>query len=97
MMRYFSKTSGGLVSTKPGIWRSTDTCDTALCLIDELKEMSMTDTTARGAGPALRDHTLADGPAPSRRQRMSAKRWQTAVLRLLRGEDLELVSRVALA
>src|SRR5678816_2022913 len=54
----------------------------------------MTDTTTRGAGPAERaQHAGGDGPAPSRRRRMSAKRKQEAVLRLLRGEDLELVSR----
>ena len=54
----------------------------------------MTDTTTRGAGPAeLAQHAGGDGPAPSRRRRMSAKRKQSAVLRLLRGEDLELVSR----
>ena len=54
----------------------------------------MTDTTARGAGPAERAHHAGgDGPAPARRRRMSAKRKQSAVLRLLRGEDLELVSR----
>ena len=54
----------------------------------------MTDTTTRDAGPAERAHHAGgDGPAPSRRQRMSARRKQSAVLRLLRGEDLELVSR----
>ena len=54
----------------------------------------MTDTTARGAGPAERAHHAGgDGPAPDRRRRISAKRKQSAVLRLLRGEDLELVSR----
>ena len=54
----------------------------------------MTDTTARGAGPTARAHPAGEaGPAPSRRRRMSAKRKQSAVLRLLRGEDLELVSR----
>ena len=54
----------------------------------------MTDTTARGAGPAERAHHAGgDGPAPGRRRRMSARRKQTAVLRLLRGEALELVSR----
>ena len=54
----------------------------------------MTDTTARGAGPAKRaQHAGEAGPAPARRRRMSAKRKQSAVLRLLRGEDLELVSR----
>ena len=54
----------------------------------------MTDTMARGAGPAERAHHAGgDGLAPERRRRMSAKRKQSAVLRLLRGEDLELVSR----
>ena len=54
----------------------------------------MTDTTVRGAGPAARAHHAGgDGPAPDRRRRMSAKRKQSAVLRLLRGEDLELLSR----
>ena len=54
----------------------------------------MADTTARGAGPAERAHHAGgDGPAPERRRRMSARCKQSAVLRLLRGEDLELVSR----
>ena len=54
----------------------------------------MTDTTARGDGPAMRaQHAGEDGPAPEKRRRMSAGRKQSAVLRLLRGEDLELVSR----
>ena len=54
----------------------------------------MTDTTARGAGPAARAHHAGEaGSAPERRRRMSAKRKQSAVLRLLRGEALELVSR----
>src|SRR3954454_23480382 len=45
-----------------------------------------------GAGPSERaTHAGGDGPAP--RRRMSARRKQDAVLRLLRGEDLELVSR----
>jgi hypothetical protein len=62
--------------------------------VKEREEVSMTDTTVRGAGPAARaQHAGGDGPAPERRQRMSAKRKQSAVLRLLRGEDLELVSR----
>jgi transposase-like protein len=60
----------------------------------EREEVSMTDMTVRGAGPAARAHHAGDdGPAPERRRRMSAKRKQSAVLRLLRGEDLELVSR----
>ena len=54
----------------------------------------MTDATVRGAGPAERAHHAGgDGPASERRQRMSARRKQSAVVRLLRGEDLELVSR----
>jgi hypothetical protein len=54
----------------------------------------MTDTTARGAGPAKRaPHAGEAGSAPSRRRRMSAKRKQSVVLRWLRGEDLELLSR----
>jgi transposase len=54
----------------------------------------MTEATVRGAGPAARaQHAGGDGPAPERRRRMSAKRKQRAVLRLLRGEGLELVSR----
>jgi hypothetical protein len=62
--------------------------------VKEHEEVSMTETTTRGAGPAARaQHAGGDGPAPERRQRMSAKRKQSAVLRLLRGEDLELVSR----
>jgi transposase-like protein len=62
--------------------------------VKECKEVSMTDTMARGAGPAERAHHAGgDGLAPERRRRMSAKRKQSAVLRLLRGEDLELVSR----
>jgi hypothetical protein len=62
--------------------------------VKQREEVSMTDTTARGAGAAARaQHAGGDGPAPERRRRMSARRQQSAVLRLLRGEDLELVSR----
>ena len=47
-----------------------------------------------GVGPAERArHAGRDGPTPEPRRRMSARRKQEAVLRLLRGEDLELVSR----
>jgi hypothetical protein len=47
-----------------------------------------------GAGPAARALGAgAAGPAPEPRRRMSACREQEAVLRLLRGEGLELVSR----
>src|ERR671932_2412703 len=45
-----------------------------------------------GVGPSERaTYVGGDGPAP--RRRMSARRKQDAVLRLLRGEDLEPVSR----
>ena len=45
-----------------------------------------------GVGPSERaTHAGGDGPTP--RRRMSARRKRDAVLRLLRGEDLELVSR----
>ena len=54
----------------------------------------MNDDVGGGVGPAERaQHAGEDGPAPGRRRRMSAKRKQSAVLRLLRGEVLELVSR----
>jgi transposase-like protein len=59
----------------------------------------MKDTTTRSAGAAERAHHAGDaGPAPAGsgwrgRRRMSARRKQGAVLRLLRGEGLELVSR----
>src|ERR671926_918304 len=45
-----------------------------------------------GVGPAERA-THAGGAGHAPRRRMSARRKQDAVLRLLRGEDLELVSR----
>ena len=59
----------------------------------------MTERRARSAGPEERAHHAGDdGPAPAGsdwrgRRRMSARRKQSAVLRLLRGEDLELLSR----
>jgi len=47
-----------------------------------------------GVGPAERaQHAGGGGSTPGHRRRMSARRKQDAVLRLLRGEDLELVSR----
>ena len=47
-----------------------------------------------GVGPAERAHHAGgDGPTPEPRRRMSARRKQETVLRLLRGEDLELLSR----
>lgn len=59
----------------------------------------MTERRVRSASPEERAHHTGDnGPAPAgsdwrNRQRMSAKRKQSAVLRLLRGENLELISR----
>ncbi len=59
----------------------------------------MTDRKAGSAGPEERAQHAGDGgPAPAgsdwrNRRRMSARRKQSAVLRLLRGEDLELLSR----
>ena len=54
----------------------------------------MDEETGVGAGPAERArHAGGDGPAPTLRRRMSAGRKRDAVVRLLRGEDLELVSR----
>ena len=54
----------------------------------------MDDDVGTGAGPSERaPHAGGDGPVPTLRRRMSAGRKRDAVLRLLRGEDLELVSR----
>ena len=54
----------------------------------------MDDDVGGGVGPAERaQHAGGGGPTPGQRRRMSARRKQDAVLRLLRGEDLELVSR----
>jgi transposase len=54
----------------------------------------MDDEVGAGLGPSERAHHAGgDGPGPEPRRRMSARRKQAAVLRLLRGEDLELLSR----
>jgi transposase-like protein len=54
----------------------------------------MDEAVGTGVGPAERAHHAGrDGPTPGHRRRMSARRKQQAVLRLLRGEDLELLSR----
>jgi hypothetical protein len=54
----------------------------------------MDEDVGTGVGPAGRArHAGGDGPTPEPRRRMSARRKQDTVLRLLRGEDLELVSR----
>src|SRR5688572_8942997 len=53
----------------------------------------MDEAVGMGVGPAERAHHAGgDGPTPGHRRRMSARRKE-AVLRLLRGEDLELLSR----
>jgi hypothetical protein len=53
----------------------------------------MDDDVGVGVGPAERArHAGGDGPTPGHRRRMSAGRKRDAVLRSLRGEDLELVS-----
>ena len=54
----------------------------------------MDDEIGADVGRLERAHQAGgDGPAPEPRRRMSARRKQAAVLRLLRGEDLELLSR----
>src|SRR3954447_2565651 len=54
----------------------------------------MDEDVGTGVGPAERAHDAGGGgPTPESRRRMSARRKQEAVLRLLRGEDLELLSR----
>ena len=54
----------------------------------------MDDEVGAGVGPAERArHAGGDGPTPRQWRRMSAGRKRAAVLRLLRGEALELVSR----
>ena len=54
----------------------------------------MDDDVGGGVGPAERaQHAGVAGPTPTHRRRMSARRKQEAVLRLLRGENLELLSR----
>src|SRR3954447_24970288 len=54
----------------------------------------MDEEVGTGVHPSERAHHAgAGGSTPERRRRMSARRKQDAVLRLLRGEDLELLSR----
>ena len=54
----------------------------------------MDEDVGTGVGPSERaDHAGGGGSTPEGRRRMSARRKQHAVLRLLRGEDLELLSR----
>ena len=52
------------------------------------------DEIGAGVGPSERAHDAGGGgPTPGHRRRMSARRKQDAVVRLLRGKDLELLSR----
>lgn len=54
----------------------------------------MTDERSTQAGlPERAQHAGGGKPAAPRKRRMSVQRKQEAVLRVLRGEDLELVSR----
>ena len=53
----------------------------------------MTDVVEAGSGAASAREASEDGPGLGRSGRMSRARKRDAVLRLLRGEDLELVSR----
>ena len=54
----------------------------------------MDEDVGTGVDPSERgQHAVGGGSTPERRRRMSARRKQDAVLRLLRGEDLELLSR----
>jgi Helix-turn-helix domain len=54
----------------------------------------MDEAVGVGVSPAERAHDAGGArPTPELRRRMSARRKQEAVLRLLRGEDLELLSR----
>lgn len=54
----------------------------------------MTDEqSAKADEPTCAQHADGGSPATPRKRRMSASRKQEAVLRVLRGEDLELVSR----
>ena len=53
----------------------------------------MDEVVGASAGPAGRVRHAGDESVPGHRRRMSARRKQDAVVRLLRGEDLELLSR----
>ena len=54
----------------------------------------MDEDVGTGVDPSERAHDAGGGGSmPEGRRRMSARRKQDAVLRLLRGEDLELLSR----
>src|SRR3954463_8889463 len=54
----------------------------------------MDENVGTGVDPSERAHHAgAGGSTPERRRRMSARRKQETVLRLLRGEDLELLAR----
>ena len=54
----------------------------------------MDEAVGVGVGPAERGHHAGgDEPTPGHRRRTSARRKQEAVLCLLRGEELDLLSR----
>ena len=53
----------------------------------------MDEVVGASAGPAGRVRHAGDESVPGHRRRMSARRKREAVLRLLRGEDLEPMSR----
>ena len=54
----------------------------------------MDEDVGAGVDPSERAHHAgAGGSTPERRRRMSARRKQDAALRLLRGEDMELLAR----
>ena len=51
------------------------------------------DPSAKAGEPTCAHHADGGSPATPRKRRMSAAKKQEAVLRVLRGDDLELVSR----
>ena len=62
--------------------------------VGNCKEVRLDETVGVGVDPAERAHHAGGGgPTPEPRRRMSARRKRETVLRLLRGDDLELVSR----
>ena len=74
-----------------GFLLSTVAGDIALPLLAGSWEIAMTDETADGTGASERGHRAGgDVPVPGPRRRMSANRKQSAVLRLLKGESIEL-------
>ena len=73
--------------------RPTVLRDTAL-QVEAARRWRMDEDVGAGVGPSERAHHAGGGGStPEGRRRMSARRKQDAVLRLLRGEDPELLSR----